>query len=182
MTQASWKLDSDYVNLIEDLIQCEEVQNLKTITHHHFSTRLEHSISVSYTSYKVAKRLNLNCRAIARAGLLHDFFHEDRETFATSYAGYSHASYHPHVALKNAQLLTELSDLECDIIVKHMWLASPACVRQLPKFKESYVVTIVDKYCATKEVLTPLPQLVTANLRHKAKSVWTRLKPANASQ
>ena len=182
MTQASWKLDSDYVALIEDLIHCEEVQSLDIITHHHFSTRLEHSISVSYTSYKIAKKLKLDCRAIARAGLLHDFFHEDRETFATNYAGYSHASHHPHIALKNARLLTELTDLECDIIVKHMWLATPACVRQLPKFKESYVVSIVDKYCATKEVLTPLPRLVKTTLRHKARNVWTRLKPANASQ
>ncbi|MER1954100.1 MAG: HD domain-containing protein [Desemzia incerta] len=181
MTYASWKLDSEYMALIEDLLQCEEVQNLQSITHHHFSTRLEHSLSVSYTSYKIAKKLNLNDRAIARAGLLHDFFHEDRESFAAAYEGYSHASHHPHVALQNAKLLTELTELECDIIVKHMWLASPACIRTLPKFKESYIVTMVDKYCATKEVLTPLPKLIKTNVQYKAKNVWNRLKLANAS-
>lgn len=181
MTRANWKLDSDYIELIEDLIDCEEIQSLQSITQHRFSTRLEHSISVSYTSYKIAKKLNLDCRAIARAGLLHDFFQEDRDAFAINYEGESHASYHPHVALKNAQQLTELSELECDIIVKHMWLASPACIRTLPKFKESYVVTMVDKYCATKEALMPLPKMAKNGIRDKAKSAWARLKPVQAS-
>lgn len=177
MTQVNWELDSEYIELVKDLIECEEVQNLQAITQHHFSTRLEHSISVSYTSYRIAKKLNLNCRAIARAGLLHDFFQEDREAFAVNYEGQSHASYHPHVALENARELTELSELECDIIVKHMWLASPACIHTLPKFKESYIVTMVDKYCATKEALTPLPKKIGS----KVKNTWARLKPAQAS-
>lgn len=181
MTQENWKSDEEYVELIKDLIECEQIQSLQTITQHHFSTRLEHSMSVSYTSYKIAKKLKLNCRAIARAGLLHDFFQEDREAFAQNYEGQSHASYHPHVALKNAQELTELSELECDIIIKHMWLASPACVRTLPKFKESYVVTMVDKYCATKEALVPLPRVMKKSLHLKAKNVWARLKPAQVS-
>lgn len=181
MTQEIWKTDHEYVELIKDLIECEQVQNLQSITQHHFSTRLEHSISVSYTSYKIAKKWNLNSRAIARAGLLHDFFQEDRAAFAQNYEGQSHASYHPQIALKNAQELTELSELECDIITKHMWLASPACVRTLPKFKESYIVTMVDKYCATKEALAPLPKVVKKNLYLRAKNIWARLKPAHAS-
>ena len=41
----------------------------------------------------------------------------------------------------------DLNDMEKDIIVKHMW---PLTIVP-PKFKESYIVTLVDKYCATKE-------------------------------
>ena len=36
-----------------------------------------------------------------------------------------------------------------DIIVKHMW---PLTVT-LPKYRESYIVTLADKYCATSEML-----------------------------
>ncbi|SFH74889.1 HD domain-containing protein [Pisciglobus halotolerans] len=176
MTETSWRLDLEYVKLVEDLMASEAVQKLQTITQHHFSTRLEHSISVSYTSYKIAKKLNLDCSAIARAGLLHDFFHEDREMFKQHYAGCSHAAMHPQIALKNAKEITALSELECDIIEKHMWLAAPGCMK-LPRYKESYVVTMVDKYCATKEAVIPLPGMISSKAKHKAKQIWTRLKP-----
>ena len=54
--------------------------------------------------------------------------------------------------MKNAEKITELSDLERDIILKHMWGATIAP----PKYKESYIVTMVDKYWAVKEAATPL--------------------------
>ena len=34
----------------------------------------------------------------------------------------SHAYVHPRIAAKNAEKITELSDLERDIIIKHMWV------------------------------------------------------------
>ena len=176
MTQSNWKQDAEYRSLIEDLIERDEVQQLQSITQHRFSTRLEHSLSVSYTSYKIAKRFDLNCSAIARAGLLHDFFHEDRKMFKENYEGYSHAAKHPKIALENAKAITSLTDVECDIIVKHMWLSAPGCMK-LPKYKESYVVTMVDKYCATKEAISPLPHLVNQKDKQSVKTVWSRLKP-----
>lgn len=59
---------------------------------------------------------------------------------------------HPRIAVKNAEKITELSDLERDIILKHMWGATIAP----PKYKESYIVTLVDKYCAIKEASEPM--------------------------
>jgi len=41
--------------------------------------------------------------------------------------------------------------LEKDIIRKHMWPAT----KELPSYKESYVVSFVDKYCAVLEVVAP---------------------------
>jgi len=67
-----WRDDQEYMSYIEDLIDTDEVQKLKEFKQHHYSNRLEHSISVSYRSYKVAKKVNGNARATARAGLLHD--------------------------------------------------------------------------------------------------------------
>lgn len=147
-----WENDKDYMALVEDLLEDENLLKLDEITHHHHTTRLIHSIFVSYMSYKIGKRLKMNVRAIARAGLLHDFFHEGREEIAALKQG-SHNFVHPKLAVKNAETLTELSELEKDIILKHMFLTTRT---GLPRYKESFVVTCVDKYCAINEVSTPV--------------------------
>ena len=121
----------------------------KTITHHHFTNRLEHSIRVSYTRVtNLRRKWKLDACATARAGLLHDFFLEDRDGVAALNIG-SHADAHPKIACDNACRITEISELERDIILKHMFLVSRCGV---PRYKESFVVTYVDKYIAIKEV------------------------------
>lgn len=147
-----WENDKDYMALVEDLLEDENLLKLDEITHHHYTTRLIHSIYVSYVSYKIASRFNLNVRAVASAGILHDFFHEGREEIAALKQG-SHNFVHPKLAVKNAETLTELSELEKDIILKHMFLTTRT---GLPRYKESMIVTCVDKYCAISEVSTPV--------------------------
>ncbi|MBG9988458.1 HD domain-containing protein [Aerococcaceae bacterium DSM 111176] len=142
-----WRDDFEYVALIEDLLELEEVQSLEKFKHHKVTNRLAHSISVSYYSYCLAKKLKLNTRAIARAGLLHDlFFYESEDKDLVG--GRGHYWEHPRIALKNAKKLTQLSDLECDIIEKHMFGAT----RELPKYKESWIVTLMDKRAAMTEL------------------------------
>ncbi|MCA9765905.1 MAG: HD domain-containing protein, partial [Carnobacterium sp.] len=134
------------------------------------TTRLEHSISVSYLSYRIAKKYGLDTRSTARAGLLHDLFYYDWRT--TKFDEGTHAYVHPRMACENAKKITELNALECDIIIKHMWLATVA----LPKYKESYIVTFVDKYCAVKEVAVPL----SGKVNNRLKNMWARLKTVQA--
>jgi|SRR5699024_4279861 len=149
--QAYWKQDEEYVEIVADLLENEQLQKLDDITHHHYTTRLAHSLFVSYVSYRIAKKMNLDFRSVARAGLLHDFFLEGREDIKQMAQG-SHNYVHPKIACENAEKITELSDLEKDIILKHMFL----CTRcAFPRYKESYIVTAVDKYCAISEVSAP---------------------------
>lgn len=146
-----WENDTEYMELIEDLLKNKDLMMLEDITHHHHTTRLTHSLFVSYVSYRIASRFNCDKRAVARAGLLHDFFHEGREEIVAMEKG-SHNFVHPKIAVENAASITELSELERDIILKHMFL----CTRcGLPKYKESFIVTCVDKYCAISEVSKP---------------------------
>ncbi len=169
--QSSWKDDAEYVTIVEDLIYHEELLQMEEITHHHFTNRLEHSIRVSYTSFKIAQKWNLDARATARAGLLHDFFLEDRDGVAALNIG-SHADAHPKIACDNACRITEVSELERDIILKHMFLVSRCGV---PRYKESFVVTYVDKYIAIKEVSVPVKDIISNRIR----SFVTKLNPAN---
>lgn len=159
-----WCLDEEYMSYVADLLATDEVQKLDNYKQHVTSTRLEHCISVSYYSYKLAKQWHADARATARAGLLHDLFYYDWRT--TKFDEGSHAYMHPRIAVKNAEKITELSDLERDIIVKHMWGATIAP----PRYKESYIVTMVDKYCAIKEASQPF----TARMKSRWHKVFSK--------
>ncbi|MGZ7226693.1 HAD family hydrolase, partial [Streptococcus pyogenes] len=49
---AAYKQDTEYMAHVGHLIASTKVQKLSEITHHYHSTRLEHSINVSYSRYK----------------------------------------------------------------------------------------------------------------------------------
>lgn len=145
----SYKKDKEYMELVGHLIETDKVQKLADITHHYHSTRLEHSIHVSYTSYKLAKKFGWDATSAARGGLLHDLFYYDwRETKFNK----SHAWIHPRIALRNAKKITSINKVEEDIILKHMFGATIAP----PRYKESWLVTCADKYWAMREASLPL--------------------------
>ena len=85
---------------------------------------------------------------MARGAMLHDLFLYDwrNSKKELNLDGY-HAFVHPKVALENASKLYDLNDKEKDIIVKHMWPVTLS----LPKYKETYIITLVDKYSALQE-------------------------------
>lgn len=152
-----WLHDAEYMSYVSPLLNTAEVQKLDEFTHHYISTRLIHSLNVSYTSYKISKKFGWNKKATARAGLLHDLFYYDwRET---KFEEGSHAYVHPRIAYQNAKKITKISKLEKDIIIKHMWGATITP----PRYKESFVVTFVDDYVAIKE----LSQMMKFKWRHR---------------
>ena len=142
--------DTEYKKIIEDYLNDDLVQALKNIPHHD-SNRLEHSLKVSYEAYKICKKHNLNYESAAKAGLLHDFYFnriEECNTIKDKIKLFSNE--HPEDAVKNALERFELSDLEQDIIISHMWPTS----KHMPKYKESFVVSAVDKMFSAKEFAT----------------------------
>ena len=83
--------DKEYMTYVGQLIQHPKVQKLVTSPSYSFQS-FEHSIHVSYTSYKLAKKFGWDAKSTARGGLLHDLFYYDwRETKFTK----SHAWIHP---------------------------------------------------------------------------------------
>lgn len=152
MGKKDWRYDAEYRSYVDDLLANPNVQELKNYTHHHYTDRLSHSLAVSYTSYLLAKKLHADAKAVARAGLLHDMYYYDRSTSASVLNGKNHYQVHPKIALINAEYITPLSEVEKDIIEKHMWGATGA----LPRYRESYIVSMMDKYCALKDVSLPL--------------------------
>ncbi|MDL2219625.1 HD family phosphohydrolase [Ruminococcaceae bacterium OttesenSCG-928-O06] len=139
-----WKPENraEFGEIVADILRDPEVLALADVSQHSdYCSRLDHSIYVSYISFLACRRLGLDHVAAARAGLLHDFH------FADESASVKRLWRHPHDALENAEKNHELSDLERDIIVKHMW----PLTRPLPRHKETFVVSLADKFCAMAE-------------------------------
>ena len=140
------QLLAEYKECVGEILENEQVQKLDRHMQHCNTSRLQHSINVSYYSFLICRRMGWDYRSAARAGLLHDLYFYDWRT--KKYIRSGHASWHPRVALDNASRITELNNVEKDAIRKHMW----PCTLVPPRYIESYVVTFVDKICALCEM------------------------------
>jgi len=140
--------EGEFYEIIGDIYEHEEFLKLKE-HYHHNSSIYEHVMDVSYFSYRACKLLNLDYKSAARGALLHDFFLYDWRNHSEPDLAEDklHGIEHPKIALNNAQKHFELNDMEKDIVIKHMW---PLTVVP-PKYKESYIVSFLDKYLASKE-------------------------------
>ena len=135
---------------ISPLLENEQVQELENFTQHNCYSRLSHSLDVAYYSFFIAKLLRWDAGSAARGGLLHDLYLYDRQEDAEQNKG--HLRGHPKIALENARKICELNKVEENIIASHMWLIT----LKPPRYKEGFVVTFVDKYCALREALISL--------------------------
>ena len=67
------EVSQEYHELVKNILCNREFLKLSLYTHHQWTTRLMHSINVSYLSWFIARKLGCDEKAAARAGLLHDF-------------------------------------------------------------------------------------------------------------
>ncbi len=155
---------TEFCNLVQDLISNETVQQMKQYRQHYDTSTYEHCFHVAYLSYKIAKKLKLDYISVARAGMLHDLFLYDwRNSRKLLKLDGLHAFVHPKIALENASKLFILNKKEQDIIIKHMW---PLTLRP-PKYLESFLVTLVDKYSAIHESFVFYNRFLRSNKIYK---------------
>lgn len=149
--------DRKYLSLVDDILENDEFKLMGNVIHHE-GNRLDHSIRVSYYSYKFAKIFRLDCEKVARAGLLHDFFLEEN-TGATRKEKMALMINHPEYALINSKKYFNLSSLEEDIILSHMFPIG----KHVPKYFESWMVDLIDDVAAVYEKTSVIrKQLSTA--------------------
>lgn len=144
--------DQEFISTIEDILANDKVQEMKNYRQHYDTTCFDHCLTASYYCYHFCKRHHLDYVSAARATMIHDLFLYDwrRKQNRTGL----HAFTHPITAYQNAKSLFDLNPKEKDIILKHMWPVTFA----LPKYRESFVLTFVDKYCAMKESFSSIYQ------------------------
>lgn len=133
----------EFRDIVKDILNNREFKKLENYKHHSTS-RLDHSIRVSFYAYKICKKFNLDYISAARGGLLHDFF-------MNRYCDSGKKDLlvgHPEIALYNSLKHFELNDKEMDIIRSHMF---PVNMKVIPKYKESYIITFIDKVACIYE-------------------------------
>lgn len=139
--------DQEYLLIINNIMENEEFKKMDKIKHHN-TTRLDHSLKVSYYSYKIAKSLKLDYHGVARGGLLHDFYTEqisDCSKIKDKILLFS--VKHPNEAVENSLEYFDLSEKEINIIKTHMFPID----YKIPKYAESWIVSLVDKVLSLGE-------------------------------
>ena len=135
-----------------DILTSDNFMKTKDYIQHGNMTVNSHCINVAIYSLAISRKLKISCsqRELVRGALLHDYFLYDWHD-----KGYVperkrlHGFWHPGIALRNADKEYQLTDIQRDIIKKHMWpltIVPPVC-------RESWVVTGADKYCSLMETL-----------------------------
>jgi uncharacterized protein len=150
------ELIRDFYNHIKDLLDSDSIKDMNNYNQHGNVTCLQHCVGVGIFSLIFVRNMGIKCdeRALVRGALLHDYFQYDwhEKTPHRRWHGFTHAN----TALKNATRDFELSDIEKDIIEKHMW---PLNLLKVPLCKESWIVNIIDTYCSLLETVSRIPLL-----------------------
>ena len=138
--------NKEYKKIVKDILRNTEFKKLYNIEHHGIS-RMEHSVKISYYSYRIAKKLGMDYVSVARGGLLHDFFldgdeRNGKEKFLDTFT-------HPKRALNTSIENFNVNSIEKNIIVSHMF----PIYKSIPKYKESILVNVIDKIIGGKELL-----------------------------
>ena len=110
---------------------------------HHGTSRLAHINRVAKMSYNMSKLFGLDYISTTRGALMHDFFLNKELSDLSS----KRFKIHPQKAYENSKKYFKVNELEKNIILSHMY----PITKELPKYKESYIVSISDKIVSIYE-------------------------------
>lgn len=144
-----------FIDVVRPLCENEKVLLMDTFSQHGGASCLLHSMAVAYFSLALADTLRIRCdrRSLVRGALLHDYFLYDWHIKEVRDSHKLHGFTHPSEALRNAKRDFDLNEIECNIIARHMFPLTP----MPPRFRESLIVCLVDKYCAIAEFFNGHP-------------------------
>ena len=141
--------DKKYKNIVKDILRNNDFKKTYYIEHHGIS-RMEHMIKISFYSYKIARKLGLDYKAVARGGILHDFYlNGDERNYLNKFTD---TFTHPNKALNLSTDTFNINEMEKNIIVSHMF---PFYI-SIPKYRESILVNIVDKIIGGYELFNEI--------------------------
>lgn len=150
---------NEYYEIVKEILKHEEFQKRKTYKHHGDITVYDHSLAVSKIAYSMAKKLNKDYKSAAIGGLLHDFYDKPwQENVEKKPFFQKHGFVHARQAKMNANkyfpsLMNEKID---NMIERHMFPLN----KVPPKYVESWIVTLADKYVSLEVFLHPTKLLL----------------------
>lgn len=137
--------DDEFMDIVTPILENPEFYKRKKWQHHEHSSLYEHSLAVSYLTYKICKKRGWNYKDGAIAGLLHDFYNKPWQENLDEKKPFfkQHGFVHAGEALANSrkyfpQYMNKRIE---NSIVRHMF---PLNIIP-PKYKEGLVITYADK-------------------------------------
>ena len=92
----------EFYRTIQDVAEHPVVLRMKKYPHHGDTSCYKHCMRVAYFNYIICKKLHLDAKSAARAGMLHDLFLYDWHTHARETGERLHGFTHAEKAYKNA--------------------------------------------------------------------------------
>lgn len=160
---AGYEFDVEYLAYVGDIMDSPVFQSMDRFIQHGDTTCKDHCIKVSYLSYCICRKFGWDCRQAARAALLHDLFLYDWHTHAKETGEYFHGFTHPRVAMKNAEKYFSVTEMEKNMILRHMWPLTPIP----PKSREGFAIIYADKFCGLAEIAGRMKKWVVCRLYPK---------------
>lgn len=159
----------EWYEYVKEILLHDEFQKRKLFPHHHEMSVWDHCILVSFRAFVMAKIFNADERITAIAGLLHDFYPwswmyskdledlDDGKYLVEVYTKHPlfkrHGFTHARAAAENyVKFFPHLEDKKItNAIKRHMF---PLNIVP-PRYKESLLITIVDKVNSVHELPSP---------------------------
>ena len=138
-----------FMNKIKEIEQIKTIYLMKTFIQHGNTTTYTHCLHVAYVVYYICKKykLKVDIDSVIRGAFLHDFYLYDWHEHSSEHR--LHGFSHSRKALINAKkYFSDLNNIEKNMIYSHMW---PLNISRIPKYKEAWLLMLVDKYCSTIE-------------------------------
>lgn len=153
------KLLNDYVEyyeIVEPILTNSEFKKRKEYPHHIDESVYEHVLRVSFDCYTIGKKLHLDYKSLAIAGLLHDFYEKPWQYNPEKLPLFKkHAFTHAKNAVKNAKQVfgEEMINKNVEnIMITHMF---PVNIK-IPKGPEAWLITLVDKIDSIDFIMHPV--------------------------
>ena len=149
---------SVYAEIVDEYIRDHDWLQLVSYIHHTQTSRLMHSMHVSYLCFLHAFRKGWDYVSAAIGGLLHDFCLSNKGEYPRRKFLDIWCFWHAKQALTMSESKYELNHITKNMIRSHMF---PSTIT-FPKYKESWLIVYWDKYCAVREYLhkTKIPAIV----------------------
>ena len=139
---------------LQKIERYQEIQKLESLYFQHGTTTVyKHSRNVAYGCIMLAKKLEkklhitFNYHNLLVGAFLHDLFLYDWHENDPSHR--LHGYTHPKIASNNAKKMCHANEDVISIIQSHMW---PLTITKVPKSREAFLVCLVDKYMAVREL------------------------------
>lgn len=156
--------NTEYYKIVQPILENKEFLKRKEFPHHYNESVFDHVLRVSYDCYKIGKKRKLDYKSLAIAGLLHDFYEKpwqsdfEKRPFLQKH-GFTHAE---NARLNALKFFPEFMNEKIESMIKtHMFPLN----KSIPKYKESWILTIVDKADSIDFLFHPL--MLTKVVRKK---------------